>query len=66
MSIAKTFTFAAVSALALTACGGSGGSSSGTRDFVRGVGSSTVYPFATAVAEARNRRLSNRPARAPG
>lgn len=51
MSIAKTFTFAAVSALALTACGGSGGSSSGTRDFVRGVGSSTVYPFATAVAE---------------
>ncbi len=52
MSIAKTFTFAAVSALALTACGGSGGSSSGTRDFVRGVGSSTVYPFATAVAEA--------------
>lgn len=52
MSIAKSFTFAAVSALALTACGGSGGSSSGTRDFVRGVGSSTVYPFATAVAEA--------------
>jgi phosphate transport system substrate-binding protein len=38
-------------ALALSACGGSGGSSSGSRDFVRAVGSSTVYPFATAVAE---------------
>jgi len=42
---------AAVSALALSACGGSGGSSAGSRDFVRAVGSSTVYPFATAVAE---------------
>ncbi len=41
----------AVSALALTACGGSG-ASGGARDFVRAVGSSTVYPFATAVAEA--------------
>jgi phosphate transport system substrate-binding protein len=46
------FAFVAVSALALAACGGSGGSSSGNaRDFVRVVGSSTVYPFATAVAE---------------
>lgn len=41
----------ALSSLALAACG-SGGSSSGSRDFVRVVGSSTVYPFATAVAEA--------------
>ena len=47
----RNFAFAAVSALALSACGGSGGSSAGSRDFVRAVGSSTVYPFATAVAE---------------
>ncbi|MDE8650168.1 substrate-binding domain-containing protein [Novosphingobium album (ex Liu et al. 2023)] len=51
MTSLKSFSIAAVSALALSACGGSGGSSSGTRDFVRAVGSSTVYPFATAVAE---------------
>ena len=43
--------FAAVSALALSACGGSGGSSNASRDYIRAVGSSTVYPFATAVAE---------------
>ena len=43
--------FAAASVLALSACGGSG-TSGGSRDFVRAVGSSTVYPFATAVAEA--------------
>jgi phosphate transport system substrate-binding protein len=44
---------AALATLMLAACGGSGGAS---RDFVRAVGSSTVYPFATAVAEqfARN------------
>ena len=50
----KTFRFAAlaVSALALAACnsGDSTGSSS-TRDTIRAVGSSTVYPFATKVAE---------------
>jgi len=43
--------FAAVSTLALAACGGSGGSGAGSRDYVQAVGSSTVYPFATAVAE---------------
>ncbi|WP_088310341.1 substrate-binding domain-containing protein [Novosphingobium sp. B 225] len=42
---------AVVSATMLLAACGSGGSS-GSRDFVRAVGSSTVYPFATAVAEA--------------
>lgn len=52
MRSTKTIIFAAVSVLALSACGGSGGSSAGSRDFVRAVGSSTVYPFATAVAEA--------------
>jgi len=40
----------AVSSLAIAGCGGSGGAS-GSRDFIRAVGSSTVYPFATAVAE---------------
>ena len=43
--------FAALSTLALAACGSGGGSSSSSRDVVRVVGSSTVYPFATAVAE---------------
>ena len=54
MKFSRSTSFAAVAslaALALAACG-SGGSSSGSRDFVRAVGSSTVYPFATAVAEA--------------
>src|ERR1700761_4184733 len=53
MRIASYFTFAATATLsvALAGCGGSGGSSAGSRDFVRAVGSSTVYPFATAVAE---------------
>ncbi|WP_432199726.1 substrate-binding domain-containing protein [Erythrobacter sp. W53] len=43
------FLIAAVSALALTACGDTG--SGGSRDTVRAVGSSTVFPFAKAVAE---------------
>lgn len=51
--LSKTVIFAAVSTLALSACGGSGDSSStAARDYVTAVGSSTVYPFATAVAEA--------------
>ena len=41
----------ALGALALLSACGSGGSTN-SRDFVRAVGSSTVYPFATAVAEA--------------
>src|SRR3546814_10565268 len=44
----------AVSALALAACqdeAGGGGSAAGARDQIRAVGSSTVFPFATAVAE---------------
>ncbi|MFM2099639.1 MAG: hypothetical protein RLZZ366_1178 [Pseudomonadota bacterium] len=48
----KSLSCLAVSALAISACGGAGGSGNGgSRDFVRVVGSSTVYPFATAVAE---------------
>lgn len=49
MRIAPTFIVLS-SAIALSACGGPGGGSD-ARDFVRIVGSSTVYPFATAVAE---------------
>ncbi|GGN50886.1 MAG: phosphate ABC transporter substrate-binding protein [Novosphingobium sp.] len=51
MRSTKTIIFTAVSAFALSACGGSGGTGSGARDYVTAVGSSTVYPFATAVAE---------------
>lgn len=47
----STFIVAATSVVALAACGGSGGSGSGARNYVTAVGSSTVYPFATAVAE---------------
>lgn len=50
MRFLKPMGLAAISALALSACG-SGGSSQGARDYVRAVGSSTLYPFATAVAE---------------
>ena len=45
------FSLAAASALALAACGQGAGGTSGSRDFVRAVGSSTVYPFAKAVSE---------------
>jgi phosphate transport system substrate-binding protein len=52
MHILKTMSLLTISSLALAACGGSGGTKGeGARDFVRIVGSSTVYPFATAVAE---------------
>jgi phosphate transport system substrate-binding protein len=48
MNIAKSLAFASISALALAGCGDAGG---GTRDSIRAVGSSTVYPFAKAVSE---------------
>ena len=48
MRFTRSFAFATISALALSACGDSGG---GTRDSIRAVGSSTVYPFAKAVSE---------------
>ena len=51
MTVTKTIAFATISALALAACGGDGGSASGSRDSIRAVGSSTVYPFAKKVAE---------------
>lgn len=42
----------AVIAATVTACGGGGaGGEAGSRDHIKVVGSSTVYPFATAVAE---------------
>jgi phosphate transport system substrate-binding protein len=52
MKFAKSFALASIAALALTACGDSG---AGTRDSIRAVGSSTVYPFAKAVAESFSR-----------
>ncbi len=52
MRFVPTLAVLATSALALSACGGSGAGGSDSRDFVRIVGSSTVYPFATAVSEA--------------
>ncbi len=47
------FTIAALGAVSLAACGSNSGGSGGggTRDSVRAVGSSTVYPFAKLVAE---------------
>jgi len=52
----KIFIAASLGAIALTACqqggpGGQGGGGGGSRDQIQIVGSSTVYPFATAVAE---------------
>lgn len=41
----------AMSVLTLAACGDQTGGAGATRDQIRAVGSSTVYPFATAVAE---------------
>ena len=43
------------SALVLAACGNQGDGGSGSRDFIRAVGSSTVYPFAKAVSETFSR-----------
>lgn len=50
----RTVALVAVSALALSACqdkAGGGGGGGASRDQIRAVGSSTVYPFSTAVAE---------------
>ena len=49
--------------LALAACGSQGGGDSGGRDSIRAVGSSTVFPFAKAVAESLTR--SNPQVKAP-
>ncbi len=50
MKTIKTACFAAVATMVLAACGDAG-SGGGARDSIRAVGSSTVYPFAKAVAE---------------
>ena len=56
MKLSVSLSFAAASALALAACGNDGaGGASGSRDFIRAVGSSTVYPFAKAVSETFSR-----------
>lgn len=49
---------AAAASLALTACGSEGGAGA-TRDSIRAVGSSTVFPFAKAVAESLTRSNPN-------
>ena len=49
MKLSRSLVFTSLSAMALAACGGSDGG--GTRDSIRAVGSSTVYPFAKVVAE---------------
>lgn len=46
----KTFAAALVASVSLAACGG--GEAGASRDQIRAVGSSTVYPFSKAVAEA--------------
>ncbi|MFN3517757.1 MAG: substrate-binding domain-containing protein, partial [Novosphingobium sp.] len=50
MKLTKTLAFIAISSLALAACDNTSGSG-GTRDSVRAVGSSTVFPFAKKVSE---------------
>jgi phosphate transport system substrate-binding protein len=50
-SMLKKFTLVAVSVLALSACQDQATSGGATRDTIRAVGSSTVYPFATLVGE---------------
>lgn len=47
----KTIALLSASALALTACGDPAGGNADARDQIKIVGSSTVYPFTTAVAE---------------
>ncbi|HEY5722886.1 MAG TPA: substrate-binding domain-containing protein [Allosphingosinicella sp.] len=55
VGLKKLFVSLSIAALALTACGdggsGGGGGGGGARQQIRIVGSSTVYPFAKAVAE---------------
>ena len=47
----KSVSFLFLASAGLAACGGGTGGSSGARDQIRAVGSSTVYPFAKSVAE---------------
>lgn len=58
MKLFKSVVLASLSALALTACGGDSGGAGDTRDSIRAVGSSTVYPFAKLVSEQFSRANS--------
>jgi phosphate transport system substrate-binding protein len=53
MKALKTSSMLLLASAALAGCGGPGGGSAGggSRDYIRVVGSSTVYPFSTAIAE---------------
>lgn len=55
MKMTRTIALATIASLSLTACGGSGGGGGGTRDSIRAVGSSTVFPFAKSVSESFSR-----------
>ncbi len=52
----KSIALIGVAAIALSACNQNGGSQSAARDAIRIVGSSTVYPMTTAVAEQFTRK----------
>jgi len=51
MKTTTTIAFTALAALSLSACDNAVGTGGGSRDSIRAVGSSTVYPFAKQVAE---------------
>ena len=61
LPMTKTFKFAlaAASALTLAACGGTDAGGGASRDQIKAVGSSTVYPFAKAVSETFTRSNPN-------
>jgi phosphate transport system substrate-binding protein len=51
MKMIRNASVLAIAAVTLAACNGGSTGAGGTREEIRAVGSSTVYPFATAVAE---------------
>jgi phosphate transport system substrate-binding protein len=58
MKLIKTLALVTAAGLALAACGDTGSGGGGTRDAIRAVGSSTVFPFAKLVSEAFARNNS--------
>ncbi len=51
MKLTKTIAISLMASVAVAGCSESGGGAGGSRDSIRAVGSSTVYPFAKQVAE---------------
>lgn len=60
MRIFKSVAILAIGTIGLAACGETDGASSGARDYVRVVGSSTLYSFATTVAEATTKKYGGK------